>query len=183
MFTLVFCLQTIKRNEPAPHSGAFLGQRLLSLTLHGRSTALNCAIPTVQYQPYKYRRIVYGHVVGLVRCDWPFTFGYIINNNKSREYRYCWLCKSAVTYTHLKATATMNLIYKYTIVLKVYWTIKHGVTVSLIHTINKRNNSLGSTSCNQKERLMTVSARYISFIYTLMLMLSDWNKVWDSKDN
>jgi len=52
MFTLVFCLQTIKRKEPAPHSDAFLGQRLLSLTLHGRSTALNCAITTVQYQPY-----------------------------------------------------------------------------------------------------------------------------------
>ena len=45
MFTLVFCLQTIKRNEPAPHSDAFLGQRLLSLALHGKSTALNCAIP------------------------------------------------------------------------------------------------------------------------------------------
>jgi len=44
MFTLVFYLQTIKRNAPAPHSDAFLGQRLLSLTLHGRSTALNCAI-------------------------------------------------------------------------------------------------------------------------------------------
>jgi len=28
MFTLVFCLQTTKRNEPAPHSDAFLGQRL-----------------------------------------------------------------------------------------------------------------------------------------------------------
>jgi len=27
------------------------------LTLHGRSTALNCAITTVQYQPYQYRRI------------------------------------------------------------------------------------------------------------------------------
>jgi len=47
MFTLVFCLQTITRNEPAPHTHAFLGQRLLSLTLHGRSTALNCAITTV----------------------------------------------------------------------------------------------------------------------------------------
>ena len=46
------CLQTIKRNELAPQSDAFLGQRLLSLTLHGRSTALNCAITTVQYQPY-----------------------------------------------------------------------------------------------------------------------------------
>ena len=41
--------QTIKRNEPAPHSDAFLGQWLLSLTLHGWSTALNCAITTVQY--------------------------------------------------------------------------------------------------------------------------------------
>jgi len=48
MFTLVFCLQTIKRNEPAPHSDAFLGQRLSSWTLRGRSTALNCAITTVQ---------------------------------------------------------------------------------------------------------------------------------------
>jgi len=65
---------------------AFLGQRLLSLTLHGRSTALNCAITTVQYQPYQYRRILYGHVVVMV-----FTVGYIINqcsitiffNNKS----------------------------------------------------------------------------------------------------
>jgi len=38
MFTLVFCLQTIKRNEPVHHLDAFLGQRLLSLTLHGRST-------------------------------------------------------------------------------------------------------------------------------------------------
>ena len=78
MFTLVFCLQTIKRNEPALHSDAFLGQRLVSLTLHGRSTALNCAITTVQYRPYQYRRILYGHVVGMVRCDWPFTVGYII---------------------------------------------------------------------------------------------------------
>ena len=52
MFTLVFCLQTIKRNEPAPHLDALIGQRLLSLTLHGRSTALNCAITPVQYQPY-----------------------------------------------------------------------------------------------------------------------------------
>ena len=77
MFTLVFCLQTIKQNEP-PHSDAFLGQRLLSLTLHGRSTAFYCAITTVQYQPYKYSRILYGHVVGMVRCDWPFTIGYII---------------------------------------------------------------------------------------------------------
>mgnify|MGYP006890289017 FL=1 len=40
MFTLVFRLQTIERNEPAPHLDAFLGQRLLSLTLHGRSNAL-----------------------------------------------------------------------------------------------------------------------------------------------
>ena len=78
MFTLVFCLQTIKRKESAPHSDAFLGQRLLSLTLHGSSTALNCAITTAQYQPYQYRRILYGHVIGIVRCDWPFTVGYII---------------------------------------------------------------------------------------------------------
>ena len=28
-------------------------------------------ITTVQYQPYQYRRILYGHVVGMVRCDWP----------------------------------------------------------------------------------------------------------------
>ena len=77
-FTIVFCLQTIKGNEPAPHSDAFLGQRLFSLTLHGRSTALNCAITTIQYQPYKYRRILYGHMVGIKRCDWPFTVGYII---------------------------------------------------------------------------------------------------------
>ena len=49
MFTLVFCLQTIKRNEPAPHLDAFLDQQLLSLTLHGRSTAFNCAITTVQW--------------------------------------------------------------------------------------------------------------------------------------
>ena len=49
MFTLVFCLQTIKRNEPTPHSDAFLDQQLLSLTLHGRSTAFNCAITTVQW--------------------------------------------------------------------------------------------------------------------------------------
>ena len=48
MFTLVFCLQTIKRNEPAPHLDALLGQRLLSLTLHGRSTALNFTISIVQ---------------------------------------------------------------------------------------------------------------------------------------
>ena len=81
MFTLVFRSQTIKRNEPAPHSDDFLGQRLLSLTLHGRSTVLNCAIPTVQYQPYQYRMILYCHVVGMVRCDWPFTVGYIIINN------------------------------------------------------------------------------------------------------
>jgi len=44
----MFCLQTIKRNEQAHHSDAFLGQRLLSLTLHRRSTALNCTITTVQ---------------------------------------------------------------------------------------------------------------------------------------
>ena len=78
MFRLVLCLQTIKQMELAPHSDAFLGQRLLSLTLHGRSTALNCAITIVQYQPYQYRRILYGHVVGMVRCDWQFTAGYII---------------------------------------------------------------------------------------------------------
>jgi len=24
------------------------------------------------------RRILYGHVAGMVRCDWPFTVGYII---------------------------------------------------------------------------------------------------------
>ena len=81
MFTLVFCLQTIKRNEPAPHLDAFLGQRLLSLTLHGRSTALNCAITTVQYQPYQYSRILYGHVVGMVRCDWPL-YSLVYNNTK-----------------------------------------------------------------------------------------------------
>ena len=46
--TPVFCLQMTKRNEHAPHSDAFLGQRLLSLTLHGRSNAINCAITTVQ---------------------------------------------------------------------------------------------------------------------------------------
>ena len=68
MFTLVFCLQTTKRNEPAPHSDAFVDQRLLSLTLYGMSTALNCAITTVQYR----------HVVRMARCDWPFTVGYII---------------------------------------------------------------------------------------------------------
>jgi len=79
MLTLVFCLQTIKRNEPAPHSDAVLGLRLLSLTLHGRSTVLNCAITIVQYRLYQYRRILYGHVVGMVRCDWPITVGYIIN--------------------------------------------------------------------------------------------------------
>jgi len=45
---LVLCLQTIKRNEPAPHSDAFIGHRLLSLPLHGRSTALHCPITTVQ---------------------------------------------------------------------------------------------------------------------------------------
>jgi len=73
MFTLIFCLQTIKQNGPAPHSDAFLGQRFLSLTLYGRSTSLNCAITTVQYRPYQY-----GHVVEMVRCDWPFTVGYII---------------------------------------------------------------------------------------------------------
>ena len=71
MLKLVFCLQTIKQNEPAPHSDAVLGLRLLLLTLHGRSTALNCAITIVQYRPYQYRRILYGHVVGMVRCDWP----------------------------------------------------------------------------------------------------------------
>ena len=27
----------------------------------------------------QYRRILYGHVVWMVRCDWPFTVGYIIN--------------------------------------------------------------------------------------------------------
>jgi len=60
MFTLVFCLQTIKRNEPASHLDAFLGQRLFSLTLHGSSNALNnyCAIATIQYQPYTTVEIV-----------------------------------------------------------------------------------------------------------------------------
>ena len=48
MITLVFCLQTINRNEPALHLDALLGQRLLSLTLHGRSTALNFTISIVQ---------------------------------------------------------------------------------------------------------------------------------------
>jgi len=86
MFTLVFCLQTIKRNQPAPHLDAFLGQRLFSLTLHGRSTALNCAITTIQYQPYQYRRILYGHMVGMVRCDWPITVGYIIKVNNSSYF-------------------------------------------------------------------------------------------------
>jgi len=47
MFSLVFGLQTIKRNKSEPHSDAFLGQRLLSLTLHGSSSAL-CPITTVQ---------------------------------------------------------------------------------------------------------------------------------------
>ena len=77
MFTLVFCLQTIKRNEPAPQSDAFLGQRLLSWTLRGRSTALNCAITTVQHQPYN----TVGYctdMVGMVRCDWPLTVECII---------------------------------------------------------------------------------------------------------
>ena len=34
--------------EAPPNSDAFLGQRLLSLVLHVRSTALNCTITTVQ---------------------------------------------------------------------------------------------------------------------------------------
>jgi len=59
------------------------------LTLHGRSTALNCAITTVQYQPYQHRRILYGHEVGMVRCDWPFTVGYIIILVIDRYFKLC----------------------------------------------------------------------------------------------
>jgi len=43
--TSILCLQTIKRNDTEPHSDTFLNQRLLSLTLHGSSTALN--YPTI----------------------------------------------------------------------------------------------------------------------------------------
>jgi len=48
MLTLVFCLATIKRNELEHYSDTFLGQRLLSLTVHGTSTAIDFPITTVQ---------------------------------------------------------------------------------------------------------------------------------------
>ena len=28
--------------------------------------------------PVQYRSILDGHLVGMVRCDWPFTVGYVI---------------------------------------------------------------------------------------------------------
>ena len=74
MFTLVFCLQTIKRNEPAPYSDAFI----VDFTWE-----VNCTQLCNTYRPIttvQYRRILYGHVVGMVLCDWPFTVGYIITN-------------------------------------------------------------------------------------------------------
>ena len=73
MFTLVFCLQTIKRNESAPRSTAFI----VDFTWE-----VNCTQLCNNYRPIttvQYRRILYGHVVGMMRCDWPSTDGYIIN--------------------------------------------------------------------------------------------------------
>ena len=45
---------------------------------------VNCTQLHNKYRPIttvQYRRILYGHVVGIVRCDWPFTLGY--NNIES----------------------------------------------------------------------------------------------------
>jgi len=39
----------------------------------GRSTALNYPITTVQYLS-----VLDGHMVGMMRCGWLFTIGYII---------------------------------------------------------------------------------------------------------
>ena len=45
---------------------------------------VNCTQQCNNYRPIttvQYRRILYGHVVGMVRCDWPFTVGYIITTS------------------------------------------------------------------------------------------------------
>jgi len=77
MFTLVFCLQT---NEPAPHSDAFVVDFAWEFICTQLSNHY-CPITTVQY-----RILVYGHVVGIMRCDWPFTVGYIIMVNSKHQY-------------------------------------------------------------------------------------------------
>ena len=46
-------------------------------------------------------RILYGHVVGMVRCDWPFTVGYII------IIVVHWMCFTFVQYKDL-VKSTVN---------------------------------------------------------------------------
>jgi len=44
---------------------------------------VNCNQLYNNYRPITtvhYRRIMYGHVEGMMRCDWQFTVGYIISN-------------------------------------------------------------------------------------------------------
>ena len=44
---------------------------------------VNCIQLYDNYRPIttvQYRRILDGHVVGIMRCDWPFTVGYIIKH-------------------------------------------------------------------------------------------------------
>ena len=74
-----------------------------SFECFSRSTAVivdftlevNCNQLCNNYRPIStvhYRRILYGHMVGMVRCDWPFTVGYIIinipriNDNKEETF-------------------------------------------------------------------------------------------------
>jgi len=75
MFTLVFSLQTKWTR--------------ISFSCFSRSTAfivdftweVNCTQLYNIYRPIttvQNRRILDDHVVGMVRCDWPFTVGYII---------------------------------------------------------------------------------------------------------
>jgi len=65
-------LQTIKHNESESHSETFI----VDFTWE-----VNCTQLYNHYHPIttvQYHRILDGHVVRMVRCDWPFTVGYII---------------------------------------------------------------------------------------------------------
>ena len=68
----------------------YMGRELFMFCLVSKSyilfnlvncTAVNCTQLCTNYHPIttvQYRRILYGYVVGMVRCDWPFTVGYIL---------------------------------------------------------------------------------------------------------
>jgi len=109
MFTLVFCLQTIKRNQPAPHSDAFI----VDFTREVNCTQLYNnfrPITTVQYH-----RILYGHIVGMMRCDWSFTVGYIITNYIAHLFPTWTTISSVLSSISMSFMANTSDIEKYQI--------------------------------------------------------------------